>query len=92
MLMNCPEEYDDDMEASRTHPQLLPKKTEPVEPNRITETLDTPNLDQGAQRRSVLAGSGKCVTWNTSSNRADKYNEKVRLRHAECVEARLLRF
>ena len=39
----------------------------------------------------LLAGSGRLVTWNTSSNRVDKYNEKVRLRHAEAAEARVLR-
>ena len=39
----------------------------------------------------LLAGSGRLVTWNTSSNRVDKHNEKARLRHAEAVEARVLR-
>jgi hypothetical protein len=31
------------------------------------------------------------VTWNTSSNRADGYNEKARMRHVELVVARVLR-
>ena len=41
----------------------------------------------------VLAGFGKpaLVTWNTSSNRVDVYNEKARRRHAEATEARVLR-
>eukprot|EP00956_Cyclotella_meneghiniana_P035517 scaffold115573_cov38-Cyclotella_meneghiniana.AAC.1 len=69
MLMNCIEDYDDDEEASRTHPQLLPKKKDPVDPSTVTKTLDTQNQDHGIKRRSVLAGSGKLVTWNTSSNR-----------------------
>eukprot|EP00956_Cyclotella_meneghiniana_P028301 scaffold65295_cov71-Cyclotella_meneghiniana.AAC.14 len=89
MLMNCIEEYDDEVEASRTHPKLLPKQTNPID----TTTLDAQNDDQAVQRRSVLARSGKpaLMTWNTSSNRVDVYNEKARRRHAEAVEARVLR-
>jgi hypothetical protein len=31
------------------------------------------------------------VAWNASSNRADGYNEKARMRHVELVVARILR-
>ena len=30
------------------------------------------------------------VTWNTSNNRADRYNEKARLQHVELVVVRIL--
>jgi hypothetical protein len=96
MLMNCDEDYDDDKELLKTNAAVLPRPEGPVEASQVTGVL--PMKDRGSpspalHRRSVLeeVPRKKMVTWNTSSNRADLYNEKARARHVELVVARILR-
>jgi hypothetical protein len=94
MLMNCDEEYDDEVEKSRTHPKLVPTEEGPVDPVTVTAPLPAPNQDQARDRRSVLGKeelTRKSLMWNTSSNRVDKHNVKARQRHLELVVARAVR-
>jgi hypothetical protein len=90
MLMNCPEDYDDEEEARRTDPRCLP---------RVENEIPMKSQDQNdltLHRRSVLevkpSRSTKMqVTWNTSLDRVDGTNEKARQRHLELIVARVLR-
>jgi hypothetical protein len=94
MLMNCEEDYDDEKERLKMHPKLTPAVEGPVDPKTIATTIPAQNQDLARDRRSVLEDSKKArktVTWNTSSNRVDKYNEKAQQRHLELVVARAMR-
>jgi hypothetical protein len=94
MLMNCDEDYDDELERSRTHPKLIPAEEGPVDPKTVTKTLPAQNQDQARERWSML-GEDKLarnsLMWNTSSNRVGKHNIKARQRHLELVVARAVR-
>jgi hypothetical protein len=63
----------------------------------VVSILNPPKEDVSSVRRRVsyvLEDSKKArktVTWNTSSNRVDKYNEKAQQRHLELVVARAMR-
>jgi hypothetical protein len=91
MLMNCAEDYDDEKERLVTHKVVLPKQDGPVDAKTVTGVLPPKQQDSTSalRRRSVL-GNKRQVTWNTSHNRADGYNEKARLRHVELVVSRNL--
>jgi hypothetical protein len=92
MLMNCPEDYDDEKEMLVTNKAVLPKQEGPVDEKTVSGVLTLKQQDSLSvlQRRSVL-GNKRQVTWNTSHHRADRYNEKARLRHMELIVARILR-
>jgi hypothetical protein len=97
-LMNCEEDYDDEKERLRTHPKLLPIKEGPVDAATVTGTIEARNHDPAVHRRSVLGGEQKSagkkmqkVMWDTSLNRVQKNDVKVRRLHLEVVKARVLR-
>jgi hypothetical protein len=92
MLMNCDEEYDDDKERRDIPSILLPQPEGPVDP--ATITIAPQSILHGKDRRSVLENKQKTyktVTWNTSQNKVDKKNPKLRERHLELVIARVMR-
>ena len=96
MLMNCAEEYDDDVEQQQTHPKLLQRPEGPVDPSTVTKTISAPSKP-GNDRRSVLAvdsgSSGerrKRVTWNLPDGRSDMSDAELRKRHLELVMARAI--
>jgi hypothetical protein len=81
MLMNCDEDYDDDVEKARTHSKLLPAPEGPVDAKTVTATLPAQNRNQAREHRSVLGKDElacNSLMWNTSSNRVDKHNVKDR--------------
>jgi hypothetical protein len=90
MLMNCDVDYDD--ETERLPSVLLPKSEGPIDPSTITSIL-APSSLLGKDHRSVLDGTDKRhrVTWNTSLNRVDRNNPKVRERHLEVLIAHIMR-
>jgi hypothetical protein len=95
-LMNCPVDYDDEVERLRTHPKLLPKAEGPVDPQLLDKTINANDSRMANDRRSVLDkvqndNKMQRVTWNTSQNKVDRSNAKVRTRHVELVIARVLR-
>jgi hypothetical protein len=92
MLMNCDTEYDDEKEMRDTPRMLLPKQEGPVDPDIITSII-APSSSPGNDRRSVLDSDVKKqrVVWNTSQNRVDVNNAKLRRRHLELVIARVMR-
>jgi hypothetical protein len=63
---------------------LLPEREGPVDPSTITSIL-APSSSLDKDRRSVLNFTDKRqrVTWNTSLNRVDRNNPKVRERHLQ---------
>ncbi len=92
MLMNCDVEYDDDKERRDIPSILLPQPEGPVNPDTVTITAQS--ILRGKDRRSVLEDKQKTyntVTWNTSQNKVDKKNPKLRERHLELVIARVMR-
>jgi hypothetical protein len=95
-LMNCPVDYDDEVERLRTHPKLLSKAEGPVDPQLLDKTINANDSRMANDRRSVLDkvqndNKMQRVTWNTSQNKVDRSNAKVRTRHVELVIARVLR-
>ena len=88
-LMDVPEEYDDEEERKRTHYMLLPNEPE-VKQGICQQVVSNGSMSArvkpGKHRRSVLDGDKKSlqtVTWNTSQNKIDKKNPKLRERHLE---------
>jgi hypothetical protein len=92
MLMGCAVDYDDDVERSDIPSVLLPRAEEPVDPSTVTSIV-APSSTQGKDRRSVLGGDVKRphAMWNTSQNRVDVNNEKLRKRHLELVIDRVMK-
>jgi hypothetical protein len=93
MLMNCDEEYNDDKER-KDIPSilLLPQPEGQVDP--ATITIAPQSILHGKDCRSVLENKQKTyktVTWNTSQNKVDKKNPKLRECHLELVIARVMR-
>jgi hypothetical protein len=96
MLMNCPEDYDDEEERLRTDPKCLPRVEGPVDPALVRPMECQDQADPTLHHRSVLGvkhsrSSKQQVTWNTSLNRVDRTNQKARERHMELIVARILR-
>jgi hypothetical protein len=102
MLMNCDLEYDDDKERNDVPPILLPEPEGPVDPTTITSIIAPGSLlgkdcrsvlDRDLKRQRVLDRDLKRphVTWNTSQNRVDVNDKKLRKRHLELVIARVMR-
>jgi hypothetical protein len=93
MLMNCDVDYCD-IKAREDIPKiLLPQPEGPVDPASVTP-ITPQNIMCGKDRRSVFDGHKeplKTVTWNTSQNKVDTTNEKLRKRHLELVIARIMR-
>ena len=91
MLMNCPLEYDDDVERGHTHKDLLPQNEGPVDAHDVTKTIKAkvPNLP--LDRRSVLGKEPNSALWNTMSNKVDVNSAKARQRYLELVVARVMR-
>jgi hypothetical protein len=91
--MNCDEEYNDDRERQDIPSILLPVPEGPVDPDTI-KSITPQSILRGKDRRSVLEDKHKTyntVTWNTSQNKVDKKNPKLRERHLELVIARVMR-
>ena len=92
ILMNCDVEYDDDKERRDIPSILLPQPEGPVDP--ATVTITPQSILRGKDRRSVLENKQKTystVTWNTSQNKIDRKNPKLRERHLELVIARVMK-
>jgi hypothetical protein len=102
MLMNCDVEYCD-VKAREDIPRvLLPEPEGPVDPSTVT-SITPQSIMPGKDRRSVLDGHKEhlqmdghkehlqTVTWNTSQNKVDTKNVKLRKRHLELVIARIMR-
>jgi hypothetical protein len=94
-LMNCPVDYDDEVERRNTHPKLLAKLEGAVDSEQVSKPTNDESQRPIIGRRSVLVDVHKSkkmsrVTWNTS-HRVDRSNDKARERHVELVIARLLR-
>ena len=90
-LMNCPIDYDDEVERMKTHPKML-RVEGPVDPSKVAGTVNAETNKLTVDRRSVLADKqNRKVTWNTCSDRVGKNTDKVRSRHVELVIARVLR-
>ena len=93
MLVDCDVEYCDNEARSDIPRVLLPEPEGPVDPKTVTLIIPQ-SSSPGKDRRSVLDGTKKTrqlVTWNTSQDRADTRNDKVRKRHLELVIARVMR-
>jgi hypothetical protein len=90
--MNCDVDFDNQMERLNTPSVLLPNSEGLVDPSTITSIL-APSSLLGKDHRSVLDGTDKRqrVTWNTSLNRVDRNNPKVREHHLEVLIARIMR-
>jgi hypothetical protein len=91
--MNCDVEYDDDKERRDIPSILLPQPEGPVNPDTVT-IAPPQSILRGKDRRSVLENKVKTyntVTWNTSQNKIDKKNPKLRERHLELVIARVMK-
>ena len=66
-LMNCPIDYDDEVERMKTHPKML-RVEGPVDPSKVAGTVnaETNKLTVDRRSRSVLADKqNRKVTWNT---------------------------
>jgi hypothetical protein len=68
--MNCPVDYDDEVERLKTHPKLLPKEEGPVDPKLINRPINANDSRMANDRRSVLDkvqndDKMQRVTWNT---------------------------
>jgi hypothetical protein len=93
MLMNCDVEYCD-VKAREDIPRvLLPEPEGPVDPNSVV-SITPQSILRGKDRRSVLDRHSKSlhtVTWNTSQNKVDTKNVKLRKRHLELVIAQIMK-
>ena len=91
-LMNCDEDYDDDKERCDIPSILLPKPEGPVDPVTVI-TISPQSILHGKDRRSVSENVQKrcnTVTWNTSQDKIDVRNPKLRERHLELVITRVM--